>query len=330
MKNKIYIISNDKIFKDENGFLYGPNNDLDNIVTSLKVKFEVNLIVRKTKKKNNFKLSKVKIFDKKKFEKDMKILMISLSPYNFLKLFYLVYIKNINISGHIYFRSDGFLEYKYRYGWLGYYIYFLMFSFVKKRLNFISCSNNFTHINNQSLVFPSEIDNEWLIERNEPSLDTIRFLYVGRYTYDKGGFFLKDLFQLNTKNNFHFTIVGFEKKVFDKKENSSFTFHGLISDKKELIKIYDNCNIFLLPSYIEGFPKVINECLARQRPVIIFDEIDYVINKREGIFKCKRDIDELFRLSNYIIDNYEKIQTKMMSNKSYSKIDFQKRLLEKI
>ena len=104
----------------------------------------------------------------------------------------------------------------------------------------------------------------------------------------------------------------------------------MVSDKKELIKIYDNCNIFLLPSYIEGFPKVINECLSRQRPVIIFDEIEYVINGRQGIFKCKRDIHELFQLSNYILKNYEKIQTKMLSNKKYTKIDFQKQLIEKI
>lgn len=330
MKNNLYVISNDKIFKDENGFLYGPNNDLDSILSSVKAKFDVYLIARKTKKKNKFQLSKTKIFDKKKIKKDMKVLMISLTPYNFLILFYLIYIKNINISGYIYFRSDGFLEYRFRYGSFGYFFYFLMFSFIKKKLDFITCSNNFTNIDNQSLVYPSEIDKEWLLERNVPNLDSIKFLYVGRFTYDKGGAFLKNLFKLNTKNNFQFTIVGFEKNVFGNNQNSSFTFHGLISDKKEMIKIYDNCNIFLLPSYIEGFPKVINECLARQRPVIIFDEIDYVINGREGIFKCKRDIDELFKLSNYIIDNYKKIQNKMLSNKNYTKIDFQKKLLEKI
>ena len=216
MKDKIYVISNDRIFRAKNGDLYCPNNDLDNIVSSLKTKFDVCLISRKTKKKNNFRLSDIKFFNKKIYEKDMKILMISLSPYNFLMLFYLVYIKNIKISGHIYFRSDGFLEYKYRYGWFGYFIYFLMFSFVKKKLNFISCSNNFTNIKNQPIVYPSEIDNDWIVERNLPNLDSIRFLYVGRYTYDKGGFFLKNLFQLNTDKKFHFTVVGFEKKVFDK------------------------------------------------------------------------------------------------------------------
>lgn len=51
MKNNIYVISNDKIFEDHNGNLYGPNNDLDNILSSLKLKFQTFLIARKTNKK---------------------------------------------------------------------------------------------------------------------------------------------------------------------------------------------------------------------------------------------------------------------------------------
>ena len=31
MKNNIYVISNDKIYRDKDNNLYGPNNDLDNI-----------------------------------------------------------------------------------------------------------------------------------------------------------------------------------------------------------------------------------------------------------------------------------------------------------
>ena len=330
MKNNIYVISNDKIYKDNDNNLYGPNNDLDNILSSLRSKYNIFLIARKTNKKNKFKLGKTKIFKKEYLAKDMKIFMVSLTPYNFFILFYFSFIKRLNISGHIYFRSDGFLEYKYRYGWLGYFIYFLMFMFVKKKLNFISCSKNFTNIQCDSIVYPSECDDEWFLHRKEPKLDEIHFLYVGRLTYDKGAEFLRFLFEYKNKYNFKFTIVGIEKDVFSTEQNPSFNFSGIISDKKEMIKIYDKCNIFLLPSYIEGFPKVINECLARQRPVIIFKEIDYVVNGREGIFQCKRNIDELFKLSHYIIDNYKMIQNKMSTNKNFTKINFQKDLLNKI
>ena len=37
MKNNIYVITNDKISEDDKGNLFGPNNDLDNILNSLKL-----------------------------------------------------------------------------------------------------------------------------------------------------------------------------------------------------------------------------------------------------------------------------------------------------
>ena len=69
MKKNIYVISNDKIFKDKDKNLYGPNNDLDNILSSFKSKFNVYLIARKTKKKNKFRLGKIEIFKKKNLQK---------------------------------------------------------------------------------------------------------------------------------------------------------------------------------------------------------------------------------------------------------------------
>ena len=49
-----------------------------------------------------------------------------------------------------------------------------------------------------------------------------------------------------------------------------------------LIKFYDDHNIFILPSFTEGHPMALLEALARSRPVIIFDEIKHVIgNKKE-------------------------------------------------
>ena len=62
MKNNIYVISNDKIYRDNENNLYGPNNDLDNIISSLKLKYNVHLIARKTNKINKFKLGKTEIF----------------------------------------------------------------------------------------------------------------------------------------------------------------------------------------------------------------------------------------------------------------------------
>ena len=57
-----------------------------------------------------------------------------------------------------------------------------------------------------------------------------------------------------------------------------------------LIKIYDNHNIFILPSFTEAHPKVIDESLARLRPVIIFEEIKHIIQNRKGNICCQKEI----------------------------------------
>ena len=66
--------------------------------------------------------------------------------------------------------------------------------------------------------------------------------------------------------------------------------------------------IFILPSYTEGFPKVISESLARLKPIIIFEEIKHVLNNRYGIFVCKRDDKYLTKTIDYILRNYKNIQ----------------------
>ena len=56
------------------------------------------------------------------------------------------------------------------------------------------------------------------------------------------------------------------------------------SNKIKLIKYYDDHNIFILPSFTEGHPMALLESLARRRPVVIFEDIDHVIEKKKGIF----------------------------------------------
>jgi glycosyltransferase involved in cell wall biosynthesis len=88
-----------------------------------------------------------------------------------------------------------------------------------------------------------------------------------------------------------------------------------VSDPKTLINIYDNHNITILPSYTEATPYVVDESLARLRPVIIFEDIKYIKRNKEGIFVSKRDINSFSQNANYIINNYSSIQKKMSENK---------------
>ena len=74
-----------------------------------------------------------------------------------------------------------------------------------------------------------------------------------------------------------------------------------------------------MPSFTEGQPYILDESLSRKRPMIIFEDIDYIAKDRKGIFISKRDVDALSESINYIMQNYQKIQKNMEQNKFYTK-----------
>ena len=86
-------------------------------------------------------------------------------------------------------------------------------------------------------------------------------------------------------------------------------------------------DIFILPSFTEGAPKVILECLARLRPVIIFDEIKHVKNNLMGVFICERKSSSLEKKIKNIFKNYSNIQNTMKRNILPTRKDFQKNLI---
>ncbi len=327
---KIYLISNDKIwFSNKN---YTSNNDLNNIITCLNKKYEVNLICRKSSTKLDFELTKnLKYLNLKKItEKKINIFLVSITPYIFFVFFYLTFIKRIDLKGFVYLRSDGFLEYKYRYGFFGYFFYYLMFSIIKKNLKIISCSKNFTNVNVKQIIHPSELDDNWFKKNDIEQKYETDFLYVGRFKRDKGAIYLAELFK-NILVEYNLKIVGTDKLNIPKKFYSkNIDYIDSISDVNDLINIYDSSKIFILPSYIEGFPKVISEALARLKPIIIFDEINYVVNGRYGIFVCNRNEKSLRENINYILNNYSEIQDKIKNNYFYTKKNFAKELLESL
>ena len=72
------------------------------------------------------------------------------------------------------------------------------------------------------------------------------------------------------------------------------------------------------------------KALARLKPIIIFDDIKYVVNNRKGIFVCKRDEESLKKNINFILNNYKNIQKKIKKNYFYTKDNFNKELLKYI
>ena len=118
-------------------------------------------------------------------------------------------------------------------------------------------------------------------------------------------------------------MAGESKKSIDQKNVNVIEYQN---KNDSIISVYDKHNIFILPSFTEAHPQVVDESLARLRPVIVFDEISNIIRDRKGIFISKRDPLSLSKTITYIMDNYDLIEKKIMENNLPTKENFLKEL----
>ena len=317
----IYIISNEKVSEDS-GKYFCDNLDLKSIPEGLNKSFKVNLIVRKSKIQRNHTITNVKISLAKnifsftynilktiKEKKQSKYFIISISPYTFIACL-LLFI--LNVRPIVYLRSDGYEEYKSIIGILGVFAYHIMFSITSAISSLVSCRNHILRKKNGKIVSPSQLTETWFKNTTQSTLDKARLLYVGRIRIEKGIFSFLKLFK-NLRQDIHLSIV--TTKSDRSKINNLENISCIDSQSEEsLIKNYDKNNILILPSFTEGHPQVLDEALARLRPVIVFDEIKHVKRDREGVFICKRNTQELNSMIDHILKNYSEIQAKIKTN----------------
>ena len=325
---EILLISNDEIFLNKKK-ISSDYNDTINIIEAINQAYNIFLISKKSKLKKNFLLKIKNRITNVNFKllsylkkKKLKILMISITPRNLL-CYILLKLLIRNIDGYVYLRSNGHKEYKQKIGLFGYLIYDIMQKYLERNLKTISVSKKIISSKNTSLVTPSELNQKWFKKNKKVNLHTPKLLYFGRFKKEKGVYSLIDLFS-KLKSNCKLTIAG--DSNIDVLENKNINFINEISDQKEIIKLYDSHNIFILPSFTEGSPKVILESLARKRPVIIFKEIKHVKLNFKGIFVCDRNIISLKKKINFIMNNYKKIQFDIKKNKLPTKKNFQNKL----
>jgi len=318
---KLLIISNEKVCLDKNKF-YCDNIDMKSIPENLAKNFDITLILRKSKieRSHLISLDKIKLSSNflsflfsiyKNFkDKNMNYLIISITPYTFLAYLLLFIFRK---KTFVYLRSNGYEEYKKILGFIGPIIYHLMYVIVTFDCKLITCQQRLVKEKESNLVFPSELDNSWLNNTRESNLDRPRLLYIGRLKVEKGIFSLINIFNKISKNC-ELSIVGVEKKEKLDFQNNNIKYLGSGYKKHQLIKIYDDHNITILPSYTEAHPKVVDESLSRLRPVIIFDDISHIVQNKLGVFVSKRDVNSLSKTIEFIMQNYSNIQENMRKN----------------
>ena len=325
---KLFIISNESIYENNNKY-FCDNLDMKSTPEGLESSFEVNIIARKSKKprfheidvKNINSTTSIFSFLKKVIKtskiENSKYLIISISPYTFFACIFLKLFKKTPI---VYLRSDGYGEYKAIFGFLGTVIYHFMFTITSMISHLISCRKYILKNKAGDLVSPSQLNDNWLSNTVNENFDKIKLLYIGRIRIEKGIYSLLDI--IKNKNEIALTIVGAEKNVLQNINQNNVNVYEIESNRKKLIKFYDDHNIFILPSFTEGHPMALLEALARKRPVIIFEEIKHVVGDKKGIFVSKRNSDSLIEIINHIKMNYKEIIKEMQQNKLPSNKDF--------
>ena len=332
---KLFIISNESIFNYEESF-FCDNIDLKSTPEGLNNKFEVHLIGRKSKKirSNKINIKNIKIYRnflsyllgifRSLREKQTKYLIVSISPFTFVAC---ILIKLFKKKPIVYLRSDGYGEYRAIFGFFGPVAYHLMFSTLSKISSFISCREYILKNKAGDIAAPSQLTPQWLENYKEAQTQNIKLLYVGRIKKEKGIYSLLEIIK-NSNINFSLSIIGAEKNFSNFIAQDNVHIYEVENNERNLIKLYDDHNIFVLPSYTEGHPMALLESLARLRPVIIFKEIEHVIGDKKGIFVTERNSDSFFKTINYIKKNYSNIQQDMKKNKLPTKEEFLKKFSE--
>ena len=321
MKKKLFIFSNESILSHEGKF-FCDNIDLKTTPEGLNKKFEINLFGRKTKKNRSheIKIKKTKIFSnifsyissviKSTKQEDAKYLIISISPYTFIVS---IFLRIFGKKPIVYLRSDGFGEYKSILGKIGPAIYYIMFSITCSISNLISCRDYILRGKKGKIINPSQLDSTWLRQPKNIEVRNFKLLYVGRFKIEKGVFSLLNMIQ--NRKDISLTIVGAEQGVSTNRNQSNVKILGIEKNKHKLIKHYDNHNIFILPSFTEGYGMVILEALSRRLPVIIFEDIKHIVGNKKGIFVAKRNFLSLLETLKHIKKNYKIVQKEMRGNK---------------
>ena len=334
---KIFIVSNDKYYIKNKSF-YNSNKNTYTIINSVNTFLEVYLVARKIffKPKFNTKLNNVffikirDLFNKGDKIKNSKALIVSLTPFNFFASLTLILMGIKKKNFYLFLRSDGFEEYRIKYGKLGVFTYWIMLNIIKNKLNILSCSRSLTGNFKFRLIFPSEIDEKWLkkrkISRNKKTnISKANLLYIGRFRKEKGYLSIINIFK-KLPNRHQLTMIGNDQKYL--KENNypqypNIKIFGQITKDNALINYYDKNDILILPSYIEAYPQVILESLARLKPIIIFNEIKYLKKTfKYGLFNCDRNKKSLELTIIKIMNNYQNIQKKIAKEKIFTQKNF--------
>ncbi len=201
-------------------------------------------------------------------------------------------------------------------------IVFISHPIKKQTIEFLFSSGYTTFLENKTYVIPNGVDDYWI----ENILDTKKTInhnkcinlvqvsrLIRRKNVDKTILSVKSLIQhgLNCK----LIIIGegpnreyLVSLIRNYKLNHDVHMLGFVSQKSELLKIYRECDVFVMPSYGETFGISYLEAMTQRLPIIGVANTGvygYFSEKPVGIFINKATPEEISRAVLNVVKNYE-------------------------
>lgn len=192
-------------------------------------------------------------------------------------------------------------------------------------------------LNEKAIIEPNGISDYWhqnRIERKKASIQpntTINFIQVSELDKNKNIYASIEAIEILNKNQIksNLTIIGtgreednYKKIVKNKKLERNIFFKGFIKDKKELRKIYNENDIFIMLSKRETFGLVYVEAMSQGKPIIYTrgTGIDqYFEEGHVGFSIDLNNLEEIIEIVKKIIENYEMISEKcIMESKKFN------------
>src|SRR5690606_10933241 len=143
-------------------------------------------------------------------------------------------------------------------------------------------------------VIPNGVDPFWIdnnaSKKSKPINRNYKLLFVGKFNPGKNVLNLVkavNLINQNQPNTCSLTLVGGgggdHKKIIEEiKRNPVISFEGKVTDKNELLNIYRNHDLFVMPSRAETFGLVYVEAMLQGLPIL------YTANEGiDGFYKAK-------------------------------------------
>ena len=185
-------------------------------------------------------------------------------------------------------------------------------------------------IESKSYIVPNGIDKFWLDnininKSNKTDFKQINLISVGELNKNKNIInSIKAVVHLNEKGyKVNFNIVGkgpleneINELIISTKNEGQIKLLGYVEDKKELLKLYRDADIFLMPSYYETFGLVYIEAMSQGLPVIYSQGqgIDGYFNNGEvGYSVPSNDPLKIAESLENIIKNYNRIYIEAIS-----------------